>query len=201
MLLQCLHTTLVESWQINRQNDVEARRVIHEGSGAKVGCTMLNKNNIFLFDDVNLEHIQMSYLSSLRSGYVSLYYYDSFFIETYLPYRFSRQFGFCQYIPSAITRKVQDHSNVSYDKVLMFWKLLPFEGSMSRVCAPCLSLDWHKLNTVKFHDWWTMVTIKDLRHNIDKLCSAFESSSSNLKRVSPQDEARDAHHSTDGHAS
>ncbi|KAL2897225.1 Protein Hook-like protein 3 [Bienertia sinuspersici] len=141
--------------------NVEARRVIHEGSGAKVGCTMLNKNkNIFLFDDGNLDHTQMSYLSSLRSGYVTLRHYDSFFIEPYLPYRFSRQFGFCQDIPSAITRKVQDRSNVSYEKVLMFWKLLLFQGSMSRVCAPCLSLDWHKLKTVKFHGWWTKVTLK-----------------------------------------
>ncbi|KAL2905019.1 Zona pellucida sperm-binding protein 3 receptor [Bienertia sinuspersici] len=172
------------------------------GSGAKDGCTMLNKNkNILLFDDDNLDHIQMSYLSSLRSGYVCLRNYDSFFIELYLPYRFSWQFGFCQDIPSAITHKVQDPSNVSYDKVLMFWKLLLFQGSMSRVCAPCPSLDWHKLKTVKFHDWWTMVIIKDLRHNIDKLCSTVESSSSNHKRVSLHDEARDAHRSADGHAS
>ncbi|KAL2944181.1 hypothetical protein RDABS01_032528 [Bienertia sinuspersici] len=121
----------------------------------------------------------MSYLSSLRSGYVSLRHYDSFFIEPYLPYRFSRQFGFCQDIPSAITRKVQDRSNVSYEKVLMFWKLLLFQ-------------DWNKLKTVKFHGWWTTVTIKDLRHNIDKLCSV---------RVSPHDEARDAHRSADRHAS
>ncbi|KAL2933244.1 Protein MAINTENANCE OF MERISTEMS [Bienertia sinuspersici] len=106
--------------------DVEARRVIHDGSGAKVGCTMLNKNkNIFLFDDGNLDHIQMSYLSSLCLGYVSLRHCDSFFIEPYLPYRFSRQFGFCQDIPSAIACK----------------------GSMSRVCAPCPSLNWHKLKT------------------------------------------------------
>ncbi|KAL2902555.1 Protein MAIN-LIKE 2 [Bienertia sinuspersici] len=149
--------------------DVEAHCVIHEGSGAKVGCTMLNKNkNIFLFDDCNLDHMQMSYLSSLRSSYVSLRHYDSFFIEPYLPYRFSRQFGFCQDIPSVITRKVQDRSNMSYEKVLMFWKLLLFQ---------------------------------DPRHNIDKLCSAVESSSPNLKRVSPHDEARDANHSADGRAS
>ncbi|KAL2941883.1 Tuftelin [Bienertia sinuspersici] len=38
------------------------------------------------------------------------------------------QFGFCQDIPSAITRKVQDRSNVSYEKVLMFWKLLLFQA-------------------------------------------------------------------------
>ncbi|KAL2898155.1 Bifunctional DNA-directed RNA polymerase subunit beta-beta' [Bienertia sinuspersici] len=170
--------------------DVEVHRVIHEGSGAEVGCTMLNKNkNILLFDDDNLDHIQMSYLSSLRSGYVSLRHYDFFFIEPYLPYRFSKQFGFCQDIPNAITHKVQDRSNMSYDK-----------GSMSRVCAPFLSLDWHKLKTVKFHDWWTMVTIKDLRHSIDTLCSTVESSSSNLKRVSLHDEARDAHRSANGHA-
>ncbi|KAL2922648.1 Heat stress transcription factor A-1a [Bienertia sinuspersici] len=82
------------------------------------------------------------------------------------------------------------------------WVLvLRLDGSMSRVCAPCLSLNWHKLKTVKFYDWWTMVTIKDLRHNIDKLCSAVKSSSSNPKRVSRHDEARDARRSTKGHAS
>ncbi|KAL2934217.1 ATP-dependent RNA helicase DBP8 [Bienertia sinuspersici] len=100
--------------------DVEARRIIHEGFGAKVGCTLLNENrNTFLFDDGTLDQIQIIYLSSLRSGYVSLHHYDSFYIEPYLPYRFSRQFGFCQDIPSVISRKVKDHSNVSYDKVLI----------------------------------------------------------------------------------
>ncbi|KAL2938388.1 hypothetical protein RDABS01_021837 [Bienertia sinuspersici] len=122
----------------------------------------------------------MSYLSSLRSG---------------------RKFGICKDILSAITCKVHDCSYVSYDKVLMFWKLLLFQGSMSLVCAPCLSLNWHKLKIVKFHDWWTMVTIKDLIHNIDKLYSVAESFSSNPKRVSPHDEVRDAHRSADGHAS
>ncbi|KAL2937018.1 Glucose-induced degradation protein 7 [Bienertia sinuspersici] len=114
----------------------------------------------------------MSYLNSLHSGYASLRHCDSFFIEPYLPYRFSRQFGFCQYIPSAITCKVQDRSNMSYDK------------------------------TVKFHDWWTMVATKDIRHNIDKLYLAIKSSSSsNPKRVSPHDEARDAQRFANGRAS
>ncbi|KAL2937794.1 Spike glycoprotein [Bienertia sinuspersici] len=76
----------------------------------------------------------------------------------------------------------------------------PAHYFMPPVCAPCLSLDWHKLKTVKFHDWWTMVIIKDLRHNIDKLCSVVESYS-NPKRVSPHDEARDAHRSANGHVS
>ncbi|KAL2897343.1 Ribosome maturation factor RimP [Bienertia sinuspersici] len=112
------------------------------------------KKNTFVFDDDNLDHIQMSYLSSVRSGYVSLPHYDSFSIEPYLPYQFSRQFGFFQ------------------DNLLLF------QGNMSRVCAPYLSLEWHKLKMIKFYDWWIMVTIKYLRHNIDKLCSAVESSSS-----------------------
>ncbi|KAL2900536.1 ATP-binding cassette sub-family F member 2, partial [Bienertia sinuspersici] len=106
------------------KKDVKVLRVIHEGSGAKARCNMLNKNkNTFIFDDRNLDQVQMSYLSSLRS----------------------RQFGFGQDIKGAITRKVQDRSNVSYDK-----------GSMSRVCAPCRSLDWHKLKIVRFHDCWAM---------------------------------------------
>ncbi|KAL2904192.1 Myosin-6 [Bienertia sinuspersici] len=45
-----------------------------------------------------------------------------------------------------------------------------------------------------------MMTIKYLRHNIDKLFSAIKSSSSNPKSVSPHDEARDARRYADGHA-
>ncbi|KAL2944025.1 Serine/threonine-protein phosphatase 7 long form-like protein, partial [Bienertia sinuspersici] len=51
------------------------------------------------------------------------------------------------------------------------------------------------------YDKWTTVTIKDLKHNINKFCLAVESSSSNSKRISPHDKARDAHRSADGHAS
>ncbi|KAL2900616.1 Protein MAIN-LIKE 2 [Bienertia sinuspersici] len=158
--------------------DVEARRVIHEGSGAKVGCTMQNKNkNIFLFDDSNLNHTQMSYLSSLCSGYVSL--------------------ATMTLSSLSLAYLIGLVGNLAFVKTF----LVQSPGSISRVCAPCLSLDWHKLKTVKFHGWWTTMTIKDLRHNIDKLCSAVESSSPNLKRVSSHDEARDAHRSADGHAS
>ncbi|KAL2925467.1 Hydroxyacylglutathione hydrolase [Bienertia sinuspersici] len=48
---------------------------------------------------------------------------------------------------------------------------------------------------------WAMMTIKYLKHNIDKLCSVVESSSSNPKRVSPHDEVKDARRSADGHTS
>ncbi|KAL2944496.1 Glucosamine-6-phosphate deaminase [Bienertia sinuspersici] len=48
----------------------------------------------------------------------------------------SRQFGFCQDIPSVITRKVPDRSNVSYDEVLMLWKhASQHEGTGDNVCA------------------------------------------------------------------
>ncbi|KAL2923425.1 Porphyrin biosynthesis protein HemD, partial [Bienertia sinuspersici] len=95
--------------------NVEAHRVIHEGSGAKVGFHFIRVMSPFA--TMTLSSSSLTYLIGLVGN-----------------------IGFCQDIPSAITRK------------------------------------------------WTTVTIKDLRHNIDKLCSAVESSSPNLKRVSLHDE-------------
>lgn len=180
--------------------DIDARCLIHEGSAAKVGCTIMNKNkNVMLFDDGNLNRKEFSYLISLRSGYLPVRRADDFYIEPYLPHRFSRQFGFCQDIPSALARAVSDRK-VSYNHALRHWRLLLFQGSNSRVCAPYLSLDVHQLRTPKFYDWWNSVSISDLRHYIGKLCLSAESDSSKSKKRKSHHEVG-GDHRIDGHTS
>ncbi|KAL2896031.1 hypothetical protein RDABS01_037815 [Bienertia sinuspersici] len=140
-------------------NGQEARALIHEGSRAEVGCTILNKNIIeLLFDDGTLELALFDYLVSLRTGFLPLRFGDSFHIEPYTPYRFSRQFGFRQDVSSMLSRSV--------------------------------TLNWHVLTTPRFRNWWSKVSISDLRDNVAVLCSIIESDPSRTKKKSPND-ARD----------
>ncbi|KAL2894136.1 hypothetical protein RDABS01_010045 [Bienertia sinuspersici] len=152
-------------------NGQEARVLIHEGSRAEVGCTILNKNRIeLLFDDGTLKPAHFDYLP-------------------YTPYRFSRQFGFRQDIPSMLSRSVSNRT-VTYYEALRYWTLWLFKGSRSRVYAPCVALNWHDLTTPRFQNWWSKVSISDLRDKVVVLCSSIESDPSRTKRKPPND-ARD----------
>ncbi|KAL2922485.1 Tropomyosin [Bienertia sinuspersici] len=171
-------------------NGQEARALIHEGSRAEVGCTILNKNRIeLLFDDGTLKPAHFDYLVSLRTGFLPLRFRDSFHIEPYTPYRFSRQFGFRQDIPSMLSRSVSNRT-VTYYEALRYWTLWLFKGSRSRVYAPCVALNWHDLTTPRFQNWWSKVSISDLRDKVVVLCSSIESDPSRTKRKPPND-ARD----------
>ncbi|KAL2943450.1 Tropomyosin [Bienertia sinuspersici] len=168
-------------------NGQEARALIHEGSRAEVGCTILNKNRIeLLFDDGTLKPAHFDYLVSLRTGFLPLRFRDSFHIEPYTPYRFSRQFGFRQDIPSMLSRSVSNRT-VTYYEALRYWTLWLFKGSRSRVYAPCVALNWHDLTTPRFQNWWSKVSISDLRDKVVVLCSSIESDPSRTKRKPPND--------------
>ncbi|KAL2933916.1 GATA transcription factor 14 [Bienertia sinuspersici] len=155
-------------------NGLEARALIHEGSRGEVGCTILNKNRIeLLFDDETLKLAHFDYLVSLQTGFLPLRFRDSFHIEPYTPYRFNRQFGFRQDVPSMLSRSVCNRT-VTYYEALRYWTLWLFKGSRSRVYATC----------------WSKVSISDLRDRVVVLCSSIESDPSRTKRKSPND-ARD----------
>ncbi|KAL2904847.1 putative methylthioribose-1-phosphate isomerase, partial [Bienertia sinuspersici] len=62
--------------------------------------------------------------------------------------------------------------------------------SRSRVYAPCVALNWHDLTTPRFQNWWSKVSISDLRDKVAVLCSSIESDPSRTKKKSPND-ARD----------
>ncbi|KAL2922257.1 hypothetical protein RDABS01_013748 [Bienertia sinuspersici] len=125
-------TTWIRAQGAKCFNGQEARVLIHEGSRAEVGCTILNKNRIeLLFDDGTLKLAHFDYLT-----------------------------------------------------------LWLFKGSRSRVYAPCVALNWHDLTTPRFQNWWSKVSISDLRDKVVVLCSSIESDPLQTKRKSPND-ARD----------
>jgi len=73
----------------------DARRHIHEGAIADLGCTMLSKNKYeTLNDDGTLGYEKLSYLIALCSGYLPLRRATTFYTMSYSPHQFSRQFRF-----------------------------------------------------------------------------------------------------------
>jgi len=73
----------------------DARRCIHEGAIADLGCAMLSKNNYeTLNDDGTLGHEKLGYLIALLSGYLPLSRAMTFYAMSYSPHQFSRSFGF-----------------------------------------------------------------------------------------------------------
>jgi len=64
----------------------DARRRIHEGAIADLGCTMLSKNKYeTLNDDGTLGYEKLSYLIALRSGYIPLHCATTFYAMSYSP--------------------------------------------------------------------------------------------------------------------
>ncbi|KAL2937958.1 Cystic fibrosis transmembrane conductance regulator [Bienertia sinuspersici] len=133
-----------------------------------------------------LKCAHFDYLISLRSGFFPLGFGDSFHIEPYTPYRFGRQFGFCQDVLSMLSRCASDQT-VTYYEALRYQKLWLFKGSESRVHAPCVALNWHNLTTPRFQSWWSKVSISDLRDNMTVLCSSIEPDLSRTKKKPPSD--------------
>ena len=65
----------------------DARRRIHEGTIADLGCTMLSKNKYgTLNDDGTLAYEKLSYLIALRSSYIPLRRVTTFYVMRYSPH-------------------------------------------------------------------------------------------------------------------
>jgi len=136
----------------------DTRRRIHEGAIADLGCTMLSKNKYeTLNDDGTPAYERLSYQIALRS-----------YVMPYSPHRFSRQFGFWQELLSAL--KLDPCTRpTSYNDALYFWTAILSKNTKSIATLPSRSLHLNKFMTKKYQDWWSKVTISDLRANVGLL--------------------------------
>ena len=144
----------------------DARRRIHEGAIADLGCTMLSKNKYdTLNDDETLSYEKLSYLIALRSGYLPLHRVATFYAMPYNPHRFSREFGFWQELSGALKLDSRTRTT-SYNDALFFWIALLFKNTKTIATLSSHSLHLNKFMTKKYQDWWSKVTISDLRTNV-----------------------------------
>ncbi|KAJ8440053.1 hypothetical protein Cgig2_025532 [Carnegiea gigantea] len=128
------------------------RRRIHEGAIADLGYTILSKNKYeTLNDDGTLGYEKLSYLIALRSSY--------------LPLR--RAMTFYE-LPGAL--KLDPHTRpTSYNDALYFWTAILSKNTKFIATLSSRSLHLKKFMTKKYQDWWSEVTISDLRANVGLL--------------------------------
>ncbi|KAL9232720.1 hypothetical protein vseg_007795 [Gypsophila vaccaria] len=130
--------------------------------------------SIWLCDNGNLSEADFSYFISLRTTYLSLRHGQSFNLEPYCPYRFCKQFGFFQGVPSLLELNVSI-SNVPLVEAIKMWKMLVFEGSQSRVHPVSLpSHTWRDSNLIAYETWWRKVHVGDLLDNASLLNSSLD---------------------------
>ncbi|KAM1499806.1 hypothetical protein ACFX14_022445 [Malus domestica] len=79
-----------------------------------------------IVDNSHLRSSDLSYLISLRSGFVSLRQEDRCIVQPYSPYCFNRQFGFVQNLPGKLKEKNQ---SAFLQAVYMHWE------SCTRACT------------------------------------------------------------------
>ncbi|KAM2298627.1 hypothetical protein ACFXTI_000579 [Malus domestica] len=112
-----------------------------------------------IVDNSHLRSLDLSYLISLRSRFVSLRQEDQCIVQPYSPHRFSRQFGFVQNLPGKLKEKNQ---SASLQAVYMPWE------SYTRACTNAVitlpAKDEFKSNPVTrvYARWWSKVYYKNL---------------------------------------
>ncbi|CAN6572630.1 unnamed protein product [Malus baccata var. baccata] len=112
-----------------------------------------------IVDNSHLHSSDLSYLISLRSGFVSLRQENRCIVQPYSPHRFSRQFGFVQNLPGKLKEKNQ---STSLQAVYMHWE------SCTRACTNAVitlpAKDEFKSNPVTriYARWWSNVYYKNL---------------------------------------
>ncbi|KAL3500512.1 hypothetical protein ACH5RR_039605 [Cinchona calisaya] len=105
-------------------------------------------------DNGSSEIEPFQYIISICSCYLFMRSYDSYYIESYSPCRFSRQFGCFQYIPG--DRKKVIHS-ASVHKVLQLWRICLLTNSNAHAFLLGYPTDLKALSTRTYKEWWSRV--------------------------------------------
>lgn len=79
---------------------------------------LFNDDEQLLVDDEKLSSLDSTLFISIRSCYLTLRQGERCLIAPYSPHRFSRKFGFCQYVPSSL--KTRPHCN-SIRELVALW--------------------------------------------------------------------------------
>ncbi|KAL2931549.1 Hexon-interlacing protein [Bienertia sinuspersici] len=87
---------------VKKLTSAEAKAFVRSGKDINwIGNSTHDTSDRKLIDD-GLSRLDIDFLLSIRSCYLTLRYDDEYVVEPYSPHRFSRQFGFCQNIPGEL---------------------------------------------------------------------------------------------------
>ena len=130
------------------------------------GTAFKTKYDQTFIDNESLSLLKLSYLISLRSGYLSLRCEDYHTVESYSPHRFSRRFGFYQGIPGDLKERI---NTSSLEEMYQFYTSFTSYQTSSKVFVPTCSTDFGSQVTHGHEEWWQKVCGDDFTEGTELL--------------------------------
>ncbi|KAM1561246.1 hypothetical protein ACFX1Z_004395 [Malus domestica] len=143
----------------NGLNDLQAQALFRSYEGLKMyHLARVGLVRRCIMDHSYLRFSDLSYLISLRSGYVSLRQEDRCIVQPYSPHRFSRQFGFVQNVLGKLREKARLES---LQVVYMHWESYTRACTNASITLP--AKDEFKNNPVirVYVNWWSKLVLLD----------------------------------------
>ncbi|XP_040369571.1 uncharacterized protein LOC121051359 [Rosa chinensis] len=102
----------------------------------------------------NISHLDLIYLISLRSGYLSLRQDNRRVVQPYSPHRFSRQFGYVQDIPGSLKNDIRTGVLAL---IYLHWDSCTRMDTNCEVTLPIQSAITEYMVTRDYVNWWSKV--------------------------------------------
>ncbi|KAJ8546612.1 hypothetical protein K7X08_037212 [Anisodus acutangulus] len=145
---------------------------IHKGDSIAWDSTMINRPDPHHYHDDGTENeYQLSNVLSIRSNYLPLRDGAVFIIESYCPYRFSRQFGYFQDIPGQLDK---DFREASLDDGLRLARMCALNKSRAKAIFPPNGSTLKKFTSVNYKSWWKKVHGNFLKNHMQFLVNVVE---------------------------
>ncbi|CAN6543705.1 unnamed protein product [Malus baccata var. baccata] len=141
-------------------DDLQARALFESCEGLRMDpLARVGSARRSIVDNSHLRSSDLSYIISLRSGFVSLWQEDWCIVQPYSPHRFSRQFGFVQNLPGKLK---EINQSASLQAVYMHWESYTRARTNAVITLP--SKDEFKSNPVTrvYARWWSKAYYKNL---------------------------------------
>ena len=148
-------TYYVDKFSTKSFEDLQARALLMSCKGVKLNHLVLrHKKCVYWANNESITTTQGSYLTSIRSNYLSLRQGNHWVIQPYYPYQFCRQFGHPQDVLGGLPEVFHIGTLQAMYK---HWKSCTRLGTHSKVTI----LDYHSLEefsiTKAYADWWIEV--------------------------------------------
>ncbi|XP_059288149.1 uncharacterized protein LOC132041452 [Lycium ferocissimum] len=134
-------------------NFSDARKLFQQDDARHLHhLALLQGRELYFTDTGDLSDSWNDTIISLRSSYVTLRHDADLIVESYSPYRFSRQFGFCQDIPGDLMERPYDGTLLT---LAQLWNSSIRLGTSSKVIIPVRPSEGSSpLMTREYMEWW-----------------------------------------------
>ncbi|CAN6712575.1 unnamed protein product [Malus baccata var. baccata] len=141
-------------------DDLQARALFESCEGLRMDpLARVGSARRGIVDNSHLRSSDLSYLISLRSGFVSLRQEDRCIVQPYSPHRFSRQFGFVQNLPGKLK---ENNQSASLQAMYMHWESCTRARTNAVITLPAKDEFKSNLVTRVYARWWSKVYYKNL---------------------------------------